>query len=324
MADLVTRALEIVLVQAQDAVATLVPIGTAVAGGLVALSILMLGAAIAGGQGALVAPIVRLCAAAAGTLWGIASWPTIVGDTFHASETILRMLTGGTGIVGLYTLGGDVAARVLAEGSAVSLWSPSSWAQAVVAGAGAFLVLLGMAATGILVLLAEIELLVGAALAPLLLPGLAFGLTTQLGWGAVYHLVRGALRVVATGTVAAVMARAVATVVAVRGTDEVLSFAEMGELVTLSVATAVVCFAARRIADGMVGSPGVLGLASAGRVGSFASAATGKVGGVVSAASAKGGRGAAAGAVLARSGGTGSAFPTSSSAAPAARSTSTL
>ena len=64
-------------------------------------------------------------------------------------------------------------------------------AQAIACGIAALLVILGMGAAGILVLLAQIEMLLGAAVAPLLLPGLAFGLTSQLGWGAVYDLVRG-------------------------------------------------------------------------------------------------------------------------------------
>src|SRR4051812_46375248 len=183
MADLVTRALEVVLVQVQGAGSALVPIGTATAGSLVVLSILMLGAAMASGQTALVRPIVSLCAGAAGTLWTIAAWPTIVGDTFHASDAILRLLTGGSGILGLYTLGGDVAARILAQGGAVSYWHLlDSAAQAITYGIAALLVILGMGAAGILVLLAQVEMLLGAAVAPLLLPGLAFGLTAPLGW----------------------------------------------------------------------------------------------------------------------------------------------
>ena len=118
MPDLVTRALEAVLVQVQGAASALVPIGTATAGSLVILSIVMLGTAMVSGQTALVRPVVSLCASSAGTLWAIATWPVIVGDTYHASEAILRVLTGGQGILGLYTLGGDVAARILAQGGA--------------------------------------------------------------------------------------------------------------------------------------------------------------------------------------------------------------
>ena len=88
----------------------------------------------------------------------------------------------------------------MAQGGAVVGWHPvNSLAQAIACGVAALLVLLGMAVAGMLVLLAQIEMLLGAAVAPLLLPGLAFGLTSQLGWGAVYDLVRGAVRVIATG-----------------------------------------------------------------------------------------------------------------------------
>ena len=75
-----------------------------------------------------------------------------------------------------------------------------------------------------LALLAQIEMLLAAAVAPLLLPGLAFGLTSQIGWGAVYDLVRDAVRFIATAFAVTIMARAVATVTAVPGTDQVLTF----------------------------------------------------------------------------------------------------
>jgi len=241
MPDLVTRALEVVLTQVQSASATLVPIGTSVAGSLVILSILMLGAAMVSGQTALVKPIVSLCGASAGTLWTIATWPVIVGDTYHASESILRMLTGGSGTLGLFTLGLDVAARIWAQGGAASWWHPlDSTAQAVACAIAGILVILGTGMGGILVLLAQIEMLLGAAVAPLLLPGLAFGLTAQLGWGAVYDLVRGAIRFIATGAIVSIMARAVATVTAVPGTDQVLTMNEVGQILLLSLATAAI------------------------------------------------------------------------------------
>src|SRR5689334_7977452 len=153
----------------------------------------MLGAAIAGGHAALVGPIVRLCGAAAGTLWTIATWPTIVGDTYRASLEIQARL-GGAGMLGLYSMAADIAARILAQGGSVSLLHPvDSVGQEITCGMAAFLILLGMGVDDILVLLAQVEFLLGTAEAPLLLPGLAFGLTSQIGWGAVYALVRGAL-----------------------------------------------------------------------------------------------------------------------------------
>jgi len=223
VADLVTTALQQVVTQVQEAGATLVPVGTATAGGLIILAVLMLGAAIAGGHAAFVGPIVRLCGAAAGTLWTIATWPTIVGDTYRASLEIQARL-GGAGMLGLYSMAADIAARILAQGGSVSLLHPvDSVGQAITCGMAAFLILLGMGVDGVLVLLAQVEFLLGAAVAPLLLPGLAFGLTSQIGWGAVYALVRGAVRVIATGAAVGIMARACAAVVAVPGTDQVLT-----------------------------------------------------------------------------------------------------
>ena len=50
----------------------------------------------------------------------------------------------------------------------------------------------GLAITGLLAALAEIELLLGSAIAPLILPAIAFGPTAQLGFGAVSFLVSAA------------------------------------------------------------------------------------------------------------------------------------
>ena len=167
MADLVTAALAQVVAQVEGASATLTPVGTGVAGSLVILSIVMLGASIMGGHAAFVGPVVRLCGSAAGTLWTIATWPVIVRDTFDGCQRIIDMLTGGSGILGLYSMAAGIAARIMAQGGAIDGWHPfNSLAQAVVCGVAAALVLLGLAVDGALVLLAQIEMLVAAAVAP--------------------------------------------------------------------------------------------------------------------------------------------------------------
>src|SRR5690349_9361667 len=177
---------------------------------------------------------------------------------------------------GLYTMGGDIAARIPAQGGAASGWHPiDSVGQALTCGIAASLVLLGMAVDGVLVLLARVEFLPGAAVAPPLLPGLAFGLTSQLWWGPIHGLVRGAVRVIATGAAVGIMARACAAVVAVPGTDQVLSWAQMAQLMTLAVGTAMVGFVAYRLAGQVVGSPGVLGMGSVAGVGSAAAVGVG-------------------------------------------------
>ena len=127
------------------------------------------------------------------------------------------------------------------------------------------------------------------------------------------------------------MARAVATVTAVPGTDQVLTFSEMGQLLVLSFATAGIGLVAYRMAGRIVGAPGVLGFSTFARVGSLAadgvgaSAAgwwppRGAMGGgggagrgrpeVEEAGRRPPGGGGAAVAPLARSSGTGSAFAT--------------
>jgi len=314
VADLATEALARVVASVEGATATLVPVGTSVAGSLVVLSILMLGAAIMGGHSSFMPLVVRMCGASAGTLWTIATWPVIVRDTFTGCQRIIGMLTGGSGILGLYTMAATIAGRIMAQGGAIDGWHPfNSLAQAVVCGVAAALVLLGLAVDGALVLLAQVEMLVAAAVAPLLLCGLAFGLSSQIGWGAVFGLVRDAVRVIATAFAVTVMAEACEAVVVVPGTDQTLSFNQMAQLMTLAVGTAMVGFAAYRIAGRMVGSPGVLGLGSVARVGVVAGGAAGMAGGgaiaageaVAGAAGAKGGRGGAAAGVASGSGGFG-------------------
>ena len=135
---------------------------------------------------------------------------------------------------------------------------------------------------------------------------------------------RDAVRMIATAFAVTVMARACEAVVAVPGTDQTLSFDQMAQLMTLAVGTALVGFAAYRIAGKLVGSPGVLGLGSVARVAAVAGSGVGLVGGgaiaaggaVAGTAAAKGGRGAAAAGVATGSGGLGRVAVSSGTGSP--------
>jgi hypothetical protein len=129
--SVVENVLVSILQQAHDASQALVPVGQALTGSLVALSILMLGASLASGHATFVAPIVRLCAAAAGTLWIIGQWPTITADTLGAAHRAIGLLIGGyDGPATLFQLAEDTSARIVAEANGASVWSPSGVVQA--------------------------------------------------------------------------------------------------------------------------------------------------------------------------------------------------
>ena len=170
--------------QVTTAITKLVPVGQALTGSFVALSILMLGAALVSGGSSFIAPIVRMTAAAAGTFWAISHWPEITTGTLQGARAAIGLLTGGyDGPATLFQMANDVSARVFTETNGLSMWSFSTYVEAVVSGLAGILIWLGLTVTGLLAILAEFQLLIGAAVAPLILPALAFGFTTPIGWG---------------------------------------------------------------------------------------------------------------------------------------------
>jgi hypothetical protein len=156
------------------------------------------------------------------------------------------------------------------------MWSVSTYVEAIVSGIAGILIWLGLSVTGLLAILAEFQLLIGAAVAPLILPALAFGFTTPIGWGAVAFMVSAGVRVVVMGTVSYVMSSAVTAVITVPGTDVPLTYEQMVTLLGVALLTALVGFCCNGIARDLVsGSPGSLGWGSVVRTGGTVGAAIG-------------------------------------------------
>jgi hypothetical protein len=263
--------------QVTTAITKLVPVGQALTGSFVALSILMLGAALVSGGSSFIAPIVRMTAAAAGTFWAISHWPEITTGTLQGARAAIGLLTGGyDGPATLFQMANDVSARVFTETNGLSMWSISTYIEAIVSGLAGILIWLGLSVTGLLAILAEFQLLIGAAVAPLILPALAFGFTTPIGWGAVTFMVSAGVRVVVMGTVSYVMSSAVTSVITVPGTDVPLTYEQMVTLLGVALLTALVGFCCNSIARDLVsGSPGSLGWGSVVRTGGTVGAAIG-------------------------------------------------
>ena len=88
-----------------------------------------------------------------------------------------------------------------AEGAGASGWGPWTWWQAIVSGISGIIVLAALGLPGIMVYLAEFELLLGSALGPLILPMFCCSATSSFGWGPVNFLIVNALRLVMIGAV---------------------------------------------------------------------------------------------------------------------------
>lgn len=298
--DTISVVIDIIGQQVTAAMAGLIPVGQALTGSFVVLSILMLGMSLVSGGAAFIGPLVRMCAAGAGTYWAIGYWPDITLGTLRAARAAVGLLIGNySGPATLFKMASDVSGRITAEAAVpVRFWDFNGQAQQVVEGFASILVWLGLSVTGLLAVLAEFELLIGGAVAPLVLPALAFGLTRSIGFGAVTYMVSAGVRVVVMGTVSFVMGQAVTAVVGVPGTDQPLTWTQETTLLGVALLTAIVGLSCNSLARGIVGgSPGALGLGSAlgPAATTFAAAQTvvrgGKAGGTASQGGGGGGSG---------------------------------
>ena len=184
----------------------------------------------------------------------------------------------------------------------------------MVAAIATILIWLGLSVTALLTVVAEFELLIASAIAPLLLPALAFGVTSSIGW-APRFLVNASARVVVMGATAHMMGKAVTALVGVPGKEAVLSCANF-EL--LGVASAVpgelrINGLTRNMLAGGPGALGVGSIMSTGRmVASGVNVTAGAMGGQAASAAGSVGfsSGRATGGSVTRSSGMGSAFGT--------------
>ena len=212
---IVEAALANIADQVAGIVGTLVPIGTTLTGSFLVLSILFLGLNLMLG-GSFTSAIVRTMGAAAATFWAIQEWSELIDSTKNASRDIIGLFIGGYGgPTDLFQAAAEITARVMVEPAGWS-WSVSgavsAMAQHFLISLSTVFIAIGLAMPGIMAILAELSLLLGAAAAPLILPALAFPVTAPLGWGAVNFMVAASLRVVVMGLISVLFGDAITAV----------------------------------------------------------------------------------------------------------------
>jgi hypothetical protein len=263
---IVEAALANIADQVAGIVGTLAPIGTTLTGSFLILSILFLGLNLMLG-GSFTSAIVRTMGAAAATFWAIQEWSELIDSTKNASRDIIGLFIGGYGGPSdLFAAASSVASRIMAEPAGWS-WSLSgtigAMAMQVLIPIVAIFTALGLAMPGIMAILAELALLLGAAAAPLILPALVFPLTAPLGWGAINFVVAASFRVVIMGLLSVVFANAVTAVIDKPRPDEVMTFAAMFGLLFTALLAVIAAFSANSIAGQLVGGGiGAIGWAS--------------------------------------------------------------
>ena len=271
--------------QMAGVVQALVPLGTALAGSFLVLSILLLGLNLIVG-GSFTTAIVRSMGAAAATFWVIQQWPDLVMGTLTASRDIIGLFIGGYGgPTDLFQAAAEVTARVMVEPAGWS-WSVSgavsALAQHFLISLSTVFIAIGLAMPGIMAILAELSLLLGAAAAPLILPALAFPVTAPLGWGAVNFMVAASLRVVVMGLISVLFGDAITTVIDKPGPDEVLTFSALMGLLLTALLSIVASLSANSIAGSLVGGGlGSMGWTSARGAAAFAAGSIAGTGAVL-------------------------------------------
>ena len=271
--------------QMAGVVQALVPLGTALAGSFLVLSILLLGLNLIVG-GSFTTAIVRSMGAAAATFWAIQQWPDLVMGTLTASRDIIGLFIGGYGgPTDLFQAAAEVTARVMVEPAGWS-WSVSgavaAMAQHFLISLSTVFIAIGLAMPGIMAILAELSLLLGAAAAPLILPALAFPVTAPLGWGAVNFMVAASLRVVVMGLISVLFGDAITAVIDKPGPDEVLTFSALMGLLLTALLSIVASLSANSIAGSLVGGGlGSMGWTSARGAAEFAAGSVAGTGAVL-------------------------------------------
>lgn len=321
--SLITNVLHDFSLRMVDFIRILQPVGEQAAGSFTVLAILMLGLNLIVG-GSFVAPLVKFAGASAATFWAIRAWPEIVMGTIDSTHAILGLFFGTfEGPATLFQASSQVVNRLLAEPAAWS-WTLSgtigTLAVQMLLSVIAVVVAIGLSFPGLLSVLAELSLMLGAAAAPLILPAMAFDLTRQLGWGVVTFMVSAALKIVVLGMISGLFAASIQAQLALPGAGEVLGLSGAIGLLLTSMFALVAGVSGNSIAGSLVGG-GVGGLGWSSVVhggsvvqGSAVSAASGAMSAAGAAARsaggpagrAAGGMARAVGSVTSRS--TGSAF----------------
>lgn len=241
--------------RAAEITAVFQPVGLGLTTTLATLAVLFFGAAIWFGTSEWLSGLLRMCAMCAGTAWAIMVWPELVQGTLGwVDQMIALAIPGWTGPEVLFGMAIELAGRMEIEPlSAMWVAGPAGHALAGIWNCAALFVLVGLSIPGVLVWWAKIEMLLGMALAPLVLPALAFGLTARMGFAPVRYLMVASVRIIALAVTASIMARAITASLAVPGIDVALTNEAGWVLVLLALLTGVVGWEVDKIARQLVG-----------------------------------------------------------------------
>ena len=325
-ASTVETMLELVATQAAAITGHLVPIGHNLAISFVTLGVLFLSFRIGTGATSTLAPVVRFTGAAFATLWAIDFWPQLAREALEGARAVTGLIIPGyNGPGDLSELAMNLGERMFAEGIAWTWTAPLSSAMAAAqATIMPVVVVIGLSIPAMLAVLAEVQLMIGSALAPLVLPMLAWGVTASLGWGAVQFMVTQSIAVVSLAVMSRIIGTAIERVIQVPGSTDGLTAEDMWTLTLLAVVSVIAGWGASALARNLVGgSMGSLGIGAnqratgmvAGISNSFQS-----VGGSAAKAMISGGKGGSASTVARSASGSSSgqgstpSFNTSSSA----------
>jgi hypothetical protein len=306
--DTVRQTLETLATAAGHATAAFVPEGVFLTHILIAVAIVWFAVGWWHGNDHAIGGGLRMALCGAGTLWLIGYWPSLATLVLAAAEKAIGMVTGGFQTpADLFDMAIIAAERVWAEGAGAGGWGPSMWWQAIITGLSGIVILAALGLPAILAYVAEVQLLIGATVSPIVLPMLAVPATAAIGWAPVRFLIFSGLRVVVIGVTCYVLALTVVMRVTLPGADQTLTGVQLGALALVAVTALVVGIGLSGVArDLLSGAIGTMGYSSVTRA--YGTAAAGgrmvgrtAAGGAALAAGgaqlAKGAAGLAAGAV---------------------------
>ena len=260
MGDAINGVVNGVAVGVNHVIAALAPFGIGLTLILIVLALLSLGASYMSGATGFVAPLIRFLGISTGVLWALREWTWLVGLSRATAYQALNAV-GVQGYGAMFELAWTSAQRILTELVGISPTAPiSSSIDSLMAALCAMVVLIGLSFPGMVAAVAEIELLLGSALAPLLLPMLAVGFLRPIGFGVIQWQVAAVLRIVALGLISHLIAAEVTRITALPSMDEAYQFAAVQQLTLLAILSVMVALAAGAIANSIArGTPGVMG-----------------------------------------------------------------
>jgi hypothetical protein len=203
------------------------------------------------------APLIRFCFLGAFSIWLLDNWAEIaLGSLAGARQAIALVIPGYQGPSQLFEAGSAIVSRIALQDVAWS-WNPGAMAiGGIFLGMSMILIWLGFAIVSLVAVLAEVQLLIAAAVGPFVLPFMALGIVSSIGLGAVRFLLVSFVRTVALGVLCSVMIQAVVANMSVAGVGDVMTTLEITQLLSLSLLCAVFSVGAGGIANGMIGHLG--------------------------------------------------------------------